>query len=471
MPIPLHIVKLIPGALAQPLGMAKQITLNDAGQRIPKYRLTQDLSFFISQENCSVNDRIDMEQYNEMVYGWCLSRIIHYIVALGERFPTNKILMSKYDYSDAYRRIASATTQSISVFKGIAYVALRLTFGGSQNPPTWCLFSEMVTDLANEIYMCQDWDPAQLRSAWQPVTPTPKRDDNDDEQFSQALPTAIKVPTLSTAKRDGFIDDLITVFRDTPEKQERAPHTVPLAMHVTSRPQAGQNEPITRQNILADHKLIAEGSPAETHIILGWKLKTRRLLISIPKDKFDAWKSELQKMIKAGRTTFGDLETTVGRLNHVAYVIPLARHFLNWLRAKFRTPRHKHQSIRLAAEEVQDLTLWTRFLTEAHKGISLNRITICVPSKLTISDACPFGVGGYSLRGPAWRFTIPKSSPSRRFTFQQPLGIPRNGGRDLDRDTRSQERKLRVHTSTGRQRLCNWMAIPLRMSRPKIALL
>jgi hypothetical protein len=164
MPILLQVVKLIPGALAQPLGMAKQITLNDSGQRIPKYRLTQDLSFSISQENGSVNDRIDMVQYNEMIYGWCLSRIIHFIVALQRRFPADRILMSKYDYSDANRRIAhsaSATTQSISIFKDNAYVALRLTFGGSSNPPTWCLFSKMVTDLANEIYMCKEWDPAQ----------------------------------------------------------------------------------------------------------------------------------------------------------------------------------------------------------------------------------------------------------------------------------------------------------------------
>jgi hypothetical protein len=156
---------------------------------------------------------------------------------------------------------------------------------------------------------------------------------------------------------------------------------------------------------------LAEGAPAETQIILCWSINTRKLVISLPKDKFDAWTAELNKIVKAQRTTFGDLETTVRQLNHVAYAIPLARHFLNRLLAKIRIPRHKHQSIRLATEEVQDLTLWTRFLTEAHKGISLNWITIRVPSLLTILDASPFGVGGYSLRGPAWRFAIPQPSP------------------------------------------------------------
>ena len=71
MPLKLDIVTLIPGALAQPLGMAKQVTLK-----------SQDLSFLLSQEDCSVKDQIDMDQYNKMIYGWCLSRIIHFVVAL-----------------------------------------------------------------------------------------------------------------------------------------------------------------------------------------------------------------------------------------------------------------------------------------------------------------------------------------------------------------------------------------------------
>jgi hypothetical protein len=70
-------------------------------------------------------------------------------------------------------------------------------------------------------------------------------------------------------------------------------------MQVTSRPNAGQAEPVTRRNILADHKLIAKGLPVENQIILGGVIKTRRLLLSLPKDKFDAWTTELKKMIKA----------------------------------------------------------------------------------------------------------------------------------------------------------------------------
>jgi hypothetical protein len=67
-----------------------------------------------------------------MICGWCLSRLIHFIIALCLAYPNQGILIAKYNYSDAYRRMVHAA-QSIAVFDKVAYIALRLTFGGS--PP------------------------------------------------------------------------------------------------------------------------------------------------------------------------------------------------------------------------------------------------------------------------------------------------------------------------------------------------
>jgi hypothetical protein len=144
MPVLPSVVPKIKKALLQPLGLAKQTTLNEEGDRIDKYRLTQDLSYSQSGDGKSINSRINTSLYVEMIYGWCLIRIIHFIVALRLAFPTHQILICKYDYSDAYRRIthaaAAAAAQSIAIFAGVAYIALRLTFGGSPNPPTCASF-------------------------------------------------------------------------------------------------------------------------------------------------------------------------------------------------------------------------------------------------------------------------------------------------------------------------------------------
>ena len=102
-----------------------------------------------------------------MVYGFCLSCTIHIIVALQRKFTDKRILISKYDFSDEYRRMAhkaSSAIQTILVHGKIAYIYLRLTFGASANPTVFCGLSEMVCDLSNEITLVKEWDPDVLFS-------------------------------------------------------------------------------------------------------------------------------------------------------------------------------------------------------------------------------------------------------------------------------------------------------------------
>jgi hypothetical protein len=156
MVVPTDLVPLIPGAMVQPTGLAEQWVLDNNGKRKVKHRITQDLTYAETEkeEPNSVNSRIDMKAYPEMICGWCLPRIIHFIVALRLAWPGKSILIAKYNCSNAYGRIAhsaKAVAQTITTLGALAFVCWRLTFGGSPNPPTWCSFSKIVTDLANEI--------------------------------------------------------------------------------------------------------------------------------------------------------------------------------------------------------------------------------------------------------------------------------------------------------------------------------
>ena len=62
-PIPTNLITRIPNAAVQPLGLARQWTINEEGQRLEKFRLTQDLSFSSTKSGppVSINSRIDME--------------------------------------------------------------------------------------------------------------------------------------------------------------------------------------------------------------------------------------------------------------------------------------------------------------------------------------------------------------------------------------------------------------------------
>jgi hypothetical protein len=289
--------------MVQPAGVVKQFSLREDGARFQKRRLTQDLSFPLTFPGASINNRIDMEAYIEMIYGWCLSRVIQFVVALRLAHPSLRVFIVKYDYSDAYRRVAHsplAAAQSIIVFAGIAYIALRLTLGGSPKPPTWSAFSKMVMDLSNKIPLCDEWDHCKLRSPDQPETPDPILL-SPEISIARAMPLAVHIPTTVTARTDSFIDDLIRVFLDRPDNRAREPHAVPLAIHVTSRPHMGDAELVRRRGLLSAPKLEAEGPRAEVYIVLGWALKTRLLLIILPTDQFEAWSADLQAITAARR--------------------------------------------------------------------------------------------------------------------------------------------------------------------------
>ncbi len=351
-PLPVGVVKLIPGAMVQPLGLVQQWTIDQDGLRKAKFRLTQDLSFSTDRKlrPTSIHSRVDIRAYIEMVYGWCLPRIVHFIVALRSQNPKLLIFISKYDYSGAYRRIAhsaSPAAQTIAVNGDTAFLSLRLTFGGSPNPPTWCMLSEMVADLANEIGQCDEWDPAVCRSPAQPSTPEPLR-----------LPTSIPIarakrmadhipPTRAGGRVDGFIDDLINVFLDTPTTCLRQPDIVPLAMHLTSHSHAGnEEEPIPRRPILSIPKLIAEGRPEEVQVVLGWRLNTRLLEISLPNDLYIAWSADVRNLRAAGSCLVKELETLIGRLNHKAYIVPNSCHFMSRIQRGLESGRWEPRHLR-----------------------------------------------------------------------------------------------------------------------------
>jgi hypothetical protein len=120
----------------------------------------------------------------------------------------------------------------------------------------------MVTDLSNEISLCTEWDHTKLRSPAQPHTPRPVKLPTEIP-MALAMPMAVEIPTTVTAQTDRFIDDLIRVFLDTPINREREPHTVPLAIHVTSRPNMGKAEPLKHKGLVSAPKLETEGTPAK----------------------------------------------------------------------------------------------------------------------------------------------------------------------------------------------------------------
>jgi hypothetical protein len=95
----------------------------------------------------------------------------------------------------------------------------------------------------------------------------------------------------------------------------------------------------------------------------------------LPDDKSIAWTRDTEAIISSNTVSVDELESLIGRFNHVSFLIPLSWHFLVRLRHRLVKKRAGNQQITISRYEHEDLKLWVKFLAMANRGISMNRVT------------------------------------------------------------------------------------------------
>jgi hypothetical protein len=406
-------------ATMSPMGIVTQSTINEKGEIIPSNRVTHDLSFPGKFSYESINSRTQMKELSPCQYGHMLLRCIHYIVQLRIANPNLPIVMQKADFKSAYRRVhlnAATASQCMSQIKHpdhphIVLLPLRLTFGGSACPSEWCVVSELITDLANRILNHEHWHTDIVRPSLADKVP-PTEVLSNEIPFAQGRPTLMADPSIleETGRADVYVDDICTIGPlHNKEAEEKLRMATLLAIEAVGRPNDGTcpSASITRENLVSLDKLHAEAGLSETKILLGWELDTRRLTVKLTQEKYDTWTKQIRDILASnGKTTKKVLESLIGRLNHAATIVPTARHFLSRL-YRANSCASKYLPIHLNTNAINDLELWLNILTTARSGISMNLLTFRPPNTIYWSDACEYGLGGYSSHGLAWRWKIP----------------------------------------------------------------
>ena len=408
-PVPIKYLRRIKNAGVIPVGVHDQWTINEQGERIPKKRTCHDASF-PGPSGYSVNLDHDEQLLTACLYGYCLKRVIHTIHRQRRSFPETAIYLFKYDFEAAYRRMhvtPKHAVLTIIIFKALAYILTRLPFGTKCGPSKYSDFSEAVFDTANDVINDPTWDPDSLHS---PIKPLLQPPDVTDARvpFTKAKDLAVDIP-LREIVYDGYIDDSITAAVDNNDNLQRAQNAIPLVTHVTFRPLA-KSETVERDDAISHRKLEGDGTPSEKKIILGWLLDTRAFRIFLPADKAVFWNSEIDRMLaNAYKIKSKEMESTVGRLNHVGYIMPHGRYFLNRLR-KLQRRCEKYGPQKPSIPERKDLLLWKEMITNASQtGISLNQISFVKADTTIYTDASGRGLGGYNPQtGIAWRYNLPE---------------------------------------------------------------
>ena len=270
--------------------------------------------------------------------------------------PACPILISKVDFKSAYRRgtISSAlAARSITILCGYALFLRCLPFGGSHCPNLWCVVSEFVTNLTNDLLTYADWDENILFSPHVRKLSPPTLL-SDSIPFHNAKPADAKVHVSREGRADVFIDDIVTAGYNS-ARWKRLCGAALLAIYIFGRP-VDSTEPVPRDDLLSLNKLLSEGSLLEVQTVLGWEINTRTLTISLPSDKYSEWTAQIKTILDFNSVSPKDLESLIGRLNHAAFVIPLSRHYLNRLRNLHSRLKH-HKQIHLTKEVALDLRL------------------------------------------------------------------------------------------------------------------
>ena len=441
-PVSIDCIKQLKNAEVYPIGLQHQLTIDENGNIIPKKRISHDLS---SRRDTgrSINQRVQDDLLPSIQYGYALLRFLHLIHNIRWNNPNKPILMNKIDIEKAYRRFhttAKIASKCIAIWptkeeKEIGVLLTRLPFGSSPAPSHFSVGSDITCDLANDLTHCSEWDPETLHSPINSAIPDTQILPADIN-FGEALEADVDLPHEQTAGTEGYIDDLATavlVSDSNMDQVKRAKSAVLMALHLQFRPHGGDDEPIKRPEAASERKLQAEGYLTEIITFLGWTINTREFTICLPTEKAKAWSKAIKSLIDTkAKITHQTLATLVGRINHVAFIIPQARHFINNIR-KCEQRAQRHRAVFLSTEAKKDLKLWLNLISYAKKGISINSVIFRTPTSISLSDACETGMGGYNpINGKMWRheFTIEEqisfSLNTKEFlaaTISQELGL------------------------------------------------
>lgn len=274
--LPREAATMIPHAVIGPVGLVEQDSINDLGEIVPKWRMTHDQSFNVTPNTQrSINDRLQTEHLTPCRYGRALMRHIHGIVNLRRRHPTTRILQTKIDWKSAYRRAhyhPRTAVQSIIAFGSFLLMALRMTFGGAANPSQWSDISEVATDLSNDLVRDEGWDANEFLSPHQQLIGDSIQYVSDEIPFAPAAELAVQLPDDDHPKADCYIDDMFSHFLE--QDAIKGSRIIPFVLHLLSRP-IDAGESLMRDDVLSISKFLAEATPAEREIILGWILDTR----------------------------------------------------------------------------------------------------------------------------------------------------------------------------------------------------
>ena len=119
-----------------------------------KKRLTQDQPFPGLRSNIEINNQLQVEKLESLIYGFMFINLINMIHAMSHDFPLIPILLCKFNLDVTYRRMhvyADTAAKCICTTSICALIYLQLTVGAAFSPAEWCIIIKLITCLSSDI--------------------------------------------------------------------------------------------------------------------------------------------------------------------------------------------------------------------------------------------------------------------------------------------------------------------------------
>lgn len=130
---------------------------------------------------------------------------------------------------------------------------------------------------------------------------------------------------------DSYTDEIIAMGIDSPSNLDRMNIAILVSIMSCFRPNLDK-ELIQRKESISLKKFLAEASLEETKNILGWIINIRTFRIYIREVKKVEWMNMINKVLDSKNIPNKLLEKLVGVLNHIGFIIPTSRYFINRIR-------------------------------------------------------------------------------------------------------------------------------------------
>jgi hypothetical protein len=180
-----------------------------------------------------------------------------------------------------------------------------------------------------------------------------------------------------------------------------------LTIHTFAR-STDNNDILPRKDIISMKKIRAEGRLEEIKTVLGWVLNTRSLRLSLPVEKLQDWNKDIRSITSSKKSHSKLLESTIGRINHVACILHSMRHYVGRIYRALHRSSFSSGCTFFSSDEIADRETILSFLQYASCGVSLNNLVFRKPMVIYCSDASEFGLGGYNVTsGIAWHLELP----------------------------------------------------------------